>query len=106
MQAAASAAVEIGGNLNEHGRSRTGGKIRSRHIFSAGRSQSQFDGSPGQTLAFSVEQTLRDERRLMAAAAHHAARIAGFPRFPAVRPCFRFCVNIINMFGHTNNMGP
>jgi len=28
MQAAASAAVEIGGNLNEQGRSRTGGKIR------------------------------------------------------------------------------
>jgi len=35
MQAAASAAVEIDGNLNEQGRSRTGGKIRSRHIFSA-----------------------------------------------------------------------
>ena len=40
--------------------------------------QSQFDGSPGQTLALSVEQTLRDERRLMTAAPHHAARIAGF----------------------------
>jgi hypothetical protein len=35
MQAAASAAVEIGGNLNEQGRSRTGGNIRSKHIFSA-----------------------------------------------------------------------
>jgi len=29
------AAVEIGGNLNEQGRSRAGGKIRSKHIFSA-----------------------------------------------------------------------
>ena len=29
--------------------------------------QSQFDGSPGQALALSVEQTLRDERRLQRA---------------------------------------
>ena len=62
--------------------------------------QSQFDGSPGQTLAFSVEQALRDERRLVTAAPHHTAWIAGFPRFSAVRSCFRLCINIINMFGH------
>ena len=55
--------------------------------------QSQFDGSPSQTLAFSVEQTLRDERRLVTAAAHRAARIAGFPGFQRCGLAFGFALS-------------
>ena len=35
----------------------------------------------------------------MTAAPHHAARIAGLPRLPAVRSCFQLCVGI-NIVGH------